>query len=308
VEELIIGIDAGNNEVKACGPSGVDKFPSDIGEYRDRRLKQQHSPDDMVWEYNGKKGFAGTLARYESEYNGKMMGSTKAHEDTLLRVLLALHRQDDEVFHLVVGQPIESHTEVQKAKIITMLTGAHRITVNGRAKTLHIADVKVAAEGGASYWSCPVPGVVHQLDIGSGTINWATLIDGRYIDKDSFTMGFGANNTKTYDLEAMAIALTGSPAACSRSISALTSGSHFRQSKAPPIDMIPRKEGMPVTREELEAAMLARVEEMNELGQQIRECGDEHTRRKLAMKQRALKEQQEADLEKWDRMSRVCKP
>jgi plasmid segregation protein ParM len=207
VEELIIGIDAGNNEVKACGPSGVDKFPSDIGEYRDRRLKQQHSPDDMVWEYNGKKGFAGTLARYESEYNGKMMGSTKAHEDTLLRVLLALHRQDDEVFHLVVGQPIESHTEVQKAKIITMLTGAHRITVNGRAKTLHIADVKVAAEGGASYWSCPVPGVVHQLDIGSGTINWATLIDGRYIDKDSFTLGFGANNTKTYDLEAMARAI-----------------------------------------------------------------------------------------------------
>lgn len=205
---MILGIDGGNREIKTCGPYGVDKLPSDIGEYRERRLKQSHGPDDMVWEYNGQRGFAGTLARYESEFVGTMQGITKAHNDTLLRVLLALNRYEGEgPYSIVVGQPIESHTEAEKFKIISMLTGSHKLTVNGITKTLHIENVKVAAEGGASYWSSPCGGHVHQLDIGSGTINWATLIDGRYIDKDSFTLSFGANSTKTFDLAAMARAI-----------------------------------------------------------------------------------------------------
>lgn len=67
---MIIGIDAGNYETKVCGPFGVKKFYSDIGEYRERNLKSSFGPDDMVWECEGKKGFAGSLARYESEFGG----------------------------------------------------------------------------------------------------------------------------------------------------------------------------------------------------------------------------------------------
>lgn len=36
---MILGIDAGNSEVKVCHEKGVFKFPSDISEYRERKLK-----------------------------------------------------------------------------------------------------------------------------------------------------------------------------------------------------------------------------------------------------------------------------
>ncbi len=205
---MILGIDAGNHSTKVCGPSGVLKFPSDLGEYRERRLMQVHGPDDMVYLHQGKRGFAGTLARAESEFGGSMQGITKAHGDMLIRVLLAIHRYGgDDRFRIVVGQPIEAHTEVEKLKIISMLTGRHTIGINGLEKTFTIEAAKVAAEGGAAFWANPIDGLVHQLDIGGGTVNWATLDNRRYIDKDSFTLLFGGSNNKTYDLEAMARAI-----------------------------------------------------------------------------------------------------
>ena len=201
---MILGIDAGNHSTKVCGPHGVLKFLSDLGEYRDRRLMQVHGPDDMVYQHQGKRGFAGTLARAESEFSGSMQGITKAHGDMLIRVLLAIHRYGgDDRYRIVVGQPIEAHTEPEKLKIISMLTGKHTIAINGLEKTFTIEQAKVAAEGGASFWATPIDGLVHQLDIGSGTVNWATLEGRRYIDKDSFTLLFGGSNNKTYDLEAM---------------------------------------------------------------------------------------------------------
>lgn len=205
---MIVGIDAGNYEVKVAGPYGVDKFPSDLGEYRERKLEQRFSYDDIVWEYNGRKGFAGTLAKFESEFNGSMLGATKAHEDCRIRVLLALHRYANmDYYRIVVGQPIGQHTDVEKDKIKQMLQGEHRFTVNGVMKRITIERVEVAAEGGAAFWSAPRDGLVHVLDAGSGTINGATLVDRKYIDRDSFTLTFGANSTKTYDLEAMARAI-----------------------------------------------------------------------------------------------------
>ncbi|PAE09665.1 hypothetical protein CHI02_24150, partial [Niallia circulans] len=84
--------DAGNSEVKTVSAHGVDRFPSAIGEYRERNIKEKHGKDDIVYEYEGRKGFAGTLALYESEYGGAIMGESKAHLDAKLRVLIALHR------------------------------------------------------------------------------------------------------------------------------------------------------------------------------------------------------------------------
>ncbi|HZK02003.1 MAG TPA: hypothetical protein VFC96_03980, partial [Anaerovoracaceae bacterium] len=59
---MIIGVDAGNYQVKVVSHKGVDIFPSDIGEYRERNLEQKFSANDMAIEYQGKKYFAGTLA------------------------------------------------------------------------------------------------------------------------------------------------------------------------------------------------------------------------------------------------------
>ena len=201
---MIIGVDAGNYQVKTVSEKKVDIFPSDIGEYRERKLKQKFSSEDMIVEYEGKKFFAGTLARYESEFGGTLMGKSKAHEDCKLRVLLALHRAGNRAYKIIVGQPIGQHTCSEKKKIKQLLLGRHAITINCVRREFDINRVEVAAEGGAAFWSCPEKGLVRIIDVGSGTINCATLHNRRYIDKDSFTILRGMNTTKTQNYSAMA--------------------------------------------------------------------------------------------------------
>lgn len=203
---MIVGIDAGNNEVKVAGPMGLDRFSSSIGEYRERNIKEVHGKDDIVFEYNGRKGFAGSLALMESEFSGSLMGDSKAHEDAKLRILIALHRQcqTSNTFQIVVGQPISKHTDEEKLAIEHMLHGTHDITVNGKRRIFHISDVKVAAEGGAGFWGKPKNGLCRIIDVGSGTVNCASLYDKRYVDKDSFTLTFGMSTVKTSNLAEMA--------------------------------------------------------------------------------------------------------
>jgi plasmid segregation protein ParM len=199
----IVGLDAGNYAIKGFGDRGIIKLLSDIGEYRDRRLTQSHGVDDIIFEFKGRKGFAGSLARYESEFNGSIMGDTKAHEDTLIRVLLGLNKYGGDHFKVVVGQPISSHIREEKERIKEMLKGTHEIVINRKKRVLTIEEVEVAAEGGAAFWSNPIPGTVRVIDVGSGTVNGASLIDGRYLDRDSFTLKFGMNSTLSNDHEAM---------------------------------------------------------------------------------------------------------
>jgi plasmid segregation protein ParM len=200
---MIWGIDAGNFNGKVVNEEIAEIYRSCLGEWRERNLKSSFGSDDMEWEYQGEKGFAGTLAQYESEFPREMMGGTKAHEDAKLRVLLALHRYSgkDLEHDIVVGQPIDAHNEEEKNKIKRMLKGQHTIKVNGITKTFYIRRVEVAAEGGAIYWATRFnASLVRIIDIGSGTVNCATIIEGKYIDRDSFTLPFGANSTKTNDL------------------------------------------------------------------------------------------------------------
>jgi plasmid segregation protein ParM len=203
---MIVGIDAGNNEVKVAGPLGLDRFHSAIGEFRERNIKETHGKDDIVFEYQGRKGFAGSLALAESEFSGSLMGDSKAHEDAKLRVLIALHRysQTTNNFQLLVGQPISKHSDQEKRVIKEMLRGYHEISLNGVNKAFMVNQVEVAAEGGTAFWSRPVDGLIRIIDIGSGTVNCATLNNKRYIDKDSFTLPFGVNTVRTNDFAEMA--------------------------------------------------------------------------------------------------------
>ncbi|MGM7720514.1 ParM/StbA family protein [Metabacillus sp. Hm71] len=207
---MILGIDAGNNEVKIAGKYGLIKFLSDIGEGRSINLEQVHGEDDMVFEYEGRYGFAGSLAKYESEFSGAIMGDSKAHEDTKLRVLLGIHRYltlynvEDYNFQIIVGQPISKHTPSEKEKLKKILQGKHIITVNGIKKKININVVNVAAEGVSSFWANPKEGLTRIIDLGSGTTNYATVLDGRFIDKDSGTLPYGMNTNKSNDIEALA--------------------------------------------------------------------------------------------------------
>lgn len=201
---IIVGVDAGNHNIKLYGDRGALMFPSAIGEYRERKLEQRFSEHDIVFEYEDQKGFAGTLAEYESQFSATRMGDSKAHKEMLIRVLIGLHRysNDATTFKIVVGQPISKHTKLEKEKMKEMLEGTHLITVNGKEKEITIERAEVAAEGGSAFWALPRKGKVRVLDIGSGTVNGATLIDGRYIDKDSFTLKDGLGTLLSDDVDA----------------------------------------------------------------------------------------------------------
>lgn len=201
---MILGIDAGNFETKVCNGVEVFGFLSDIGEYRERKLKDSFGKDDMVWEYKGEKGFAGTLARFESEFGGTIKGKTKAHKDAILRILIAIHKFGSENNKVIIGQPIESHYDEEKEKIKLQLLGEHKLKLNGKEKVFKIERVEVAPEGPSAILSNPVNGLVRIIDIGSGTTNFGTLYNLRKVDKDSFTEQIGTEITKNKDPKEMA--------------------------------------------------------------------------------------------------------
>lgn len=206
MSNLILGIDAGNHTAKVAGDYGVDSYRTAICDWFERDIVEIHGKDDMEFEIDGRKGFAGTIAVYEDEFGGTgMYGDSKAHEDTKIRVLLAIHRYIEkycpgfENVSLVTGQPIVSHKDAEKTKIIKMLEGTHEFTVNGQWRRIYIHDVAVGAEGSGAYWASPEAGTVRIIDVGSGTVNCATIIDKRYINNASDTFNFGMETVNNKD-------------------------------------------------------------------------------------------------------------
>lgn len=198
MSKLIIGVDAGNYRAKVAGPYGVDAYRTSICDWFERDIVEKHGDDDMEFEVDGRRGFAGTIAAYEDQFGvGGMYGESKAHEDTKIRVLLGLHRYlakyspNERYVSIVTGQPIKTHKPEEKALIVDMLRGEHDFTVNGERQRIIIEEVGVAAEGSAAFWSSPSMGTVRIIDVGSGTINCATIVDKRHINTASATFNFG---------------------------------------------------------------------------------------------------------------------
>ena len=215
MDKLILGIDAGNYKGKVVGAYGTDIFRTNICEWFDRDVEESFGDDDMEFEIGNRKGYAGSIALYEDEFgNGSMYGDSKAHEDTKIRALLAINRYLSKYcpnvsrICVVVGQPIKKHKESEKDKIRAMLLGQHQIKVNGKTRTFIIENVGVAPEGSAAFWGHPQLGKIRILDIGSGTVNAATVIDNRHINTASDTFNFGmetVNNKEDYQKVARGI-------------------------------------------------------------------------------------------------------
>lgn len=204
---MIVGIDAGNFRTKVAGPRGVQSFYSTFGEDRDRNFDGTYGDDDMVWEYKGRRGMAGSLAIRESEYAASMTGITKANDDALIRILLALHRytENEKTIDMVVGQPIKGHNEAEKRKIQDMLMDKHEITVNGVRKQFDIRRVGVAPEGAVAGVLQPSrQGWFRVIDVGSGTVNLGSLFDQVFNDRDSDTIPKGTETVKNLDYAAFA--------------------------------------------------------------------------------------------------------
>ncbi|CDN41706.1 ParM/StbA family protein [Paenibacillus sp. P22] len=202
----IIGIDAGGSAVKLYDGRQFRQFPSAIGyDWRERHLQQQHGEHDYDWAYDGRRGFAGTLALHESQMADSLKGDSKAHPEARLRVLIALHQYAAGPEHdIVVGQPIGTHTKGQKELIKKLLIGEHEITINGRRKVITINRCEVAAEGVSAGLLAGTKGQVRVIDIGSGTVNYGTLLDGRYKDLESFTLVTGMETRRNPDLDSFA--------------------------------------------------------------------------------------------------------
>lgn len=181
------------------------RFPSDIGEYRDLYLKD-YGPDDIAIEYEGNKYFVGSLAQTESDYPVRMFTKSKVNLETKLLTLTALAKANPhEAIKLITNVPISSHKPEEKQAIKKEFIGKHRICLNGTWRELFISHVEVGAEGGLAHWSAPKPkdGLQRYVDFGSATLNVATLLDGNYIEKDSFTEDLGVEFKRNFNAERM---------------------------------------------------------------------------------------------------------
>lgn len=217
MNRLVLGVDAGNHKGKVAGPFGVDSFKTNICDWFERNVEEKFGLDDMQFEIGKRKGFAGSIAEYEGDYgDGTRYGDSKNHEDTKIRVLLAINRYLNrycphyEHVAIVTGQPIKQHKVKEKEGIVKMLEGSHDITVNGMKRTIIIDKVRVAPEGSGAFWSNPKMGTVRIIDIGSGTINAATVIDNHHINNKSDTFNFGMETVKNKsDLRGIARGIIG---------------------------------------------------------------------------------------------------
>ncbi len=208
---LILGIDAGNHKAKIVGPYGVDIFRTAVCDWFERNVIEKHGDDDMEFEIDGRKGFAGPIAAVEDEFGGgSMFGESKAHDDNKVRILLSLHRYinkycpGDKTISLVTGQPFVSHKSDEKESIRSMLIGPHEFMVNGRVQRLHIMDVRVAPEGAGAYWSNPKAGEIRILDVGSATVNACTISNKRVVNSFSNTFNFGMETVSDKDIARIA--------------------------------------------------------------------------------------------------------
>lgn len=197
MNKLILGIDAGNYEGKTAGQYGIDVWKTNISALTERKVIEVYGEDDMEFEVNGRKGLAGTIAKYETRRKSKgMYGATKAHWQTEVRVLLSVYRYAMKYgvkasrVSLVTGQPYAGHTEAEKGVLKALLQRTHEVSVNGDRMTITIEEVGIAPEGVGAFFSQPVK-TCKVLDIGSGTVNAISFEDYRVTNFNSDTFNYG---------------------------------------------------------------------------------------------------------------------
>lgn len=206
---MFIGVDVGRRSVKVSGPLGpVRVFPSRVGEARQLRLADGGAYGDYVVELDGRAYFVGHLAE-ESFARREMATESKLHEETRVLFASALGLAEPEPGSTVVtGLPISQHTNLVKEDLQNLLAGIKGVALNGRWIPLAIRELLVVPEGAGAFWAEAMdengmirrqdlirhddsPVRIRVLDLGSRTVNLVTLIGGRYLDRESFTLPYG---------------------------------------------------------------------------------------------------------------------
>lgn len=212
VDTLILGLDAGNYDVKISSELGVLKFCSAICEWFQRDIEEDFG-DDLEFNIDGRRGYSGNIARYEDSFGeSAIYGDSKATEDNKIKVLLGIYRYMKHykivanTVSLVVGQPIKGHVTKDKNIIINMLKGVHEFTVNNESVRIEIFDCGVCAEGAGSFWSIPEDvDTANVIDLGSRTCNMVSVKDKRVINIFSDTLSMGSETGRNkHDIEVLA--------------------------------------------------------------------------------------------------------
>lgn len=210
---MFVGVDVGRRSVKVSGPMGLVRiFPSRVGAARELRLADG---GEYVVEVDGRTFFVGHLAE-ESFTRREMATESKLHVETRILFATALGLTEPQPGTTVVtGLPIDQHTNQIKGDLQNLLRGIQGVTLNRRTIDLDIHQVLVIPEGAGAFWAETMdesgsirrpdlirqydsPVLVRLLDLGSRTINMVTLVGGRYLDRESFTLHYGL-----LELEAM---------------------------------------------------------------------------------------------------------
>lgn len=192
----LVALDAGRNGIKVVRNGSRDYFRAAVAPHRDLNLERKIVRNDMTVQFGGEKFFVGDIAHEESIGGTQMMLASKAHRDTLILTLTALHRLfsgDDRIF-IMTGVPVETPEKDEKQRLKLLLYGTHRICVNEQWKTFHIERVEVATEAATTAWALRRGDAYVIVDVGSRTVNYATMRNYKWVDIMSGTLDYGLDS------------------------------------------------------------------------------------------------------------------
>jgi plasmid segregation protein ParM len=198
VQMQIVPIDTGRNTIKLINKK---QFRSVVGDWQKRNLSND---GDYTVEINNEKFFVGNLALTESISPREMTTESKIHSETktLFLTALGLTTTEEKPF-IITGVPITQFNQETKENLEKLLCGNYTIKINDfPTKYVSINNITIAPEGGASFWYALSKNPLLQygkkriIDLGSRTINYATINDKQYINKDSGTLSYGCLKLK----------------------------------------------------------------------------------------------------------------
>lgn len=208
-----IGIDTGRNSTKVVSNT-TTTFPSIVGTARNLRL--ENAADYRVT-IGGDSYFVGHLAN-ESYDRREMASESKIHQETRILFLTAVALAGYTNPVITTGLPVAQHTPETKALLNALVRGKHTIKVNNNpAKVFSVESIQVVPEGAGAWWDAVLDNqgyianhsLLHQpvtriLDLGSRTVNYLTLLSGKYLDRGSGTLNYGCMELENIDPELLA--------------------------------------------------------------------------------------------------------
>jgi len=195
-----VGIDVGRKYLKIATEEDTQIIPSKVGDARELRLE---NTSDYLVAIDGHKYFVGDLA--EESYSCREMATeSKIHQETKILFLTAVALAwDRNPLVITTGLPVDQHTQTIKQQLKQLLDGVYKVMINNCQKNIYINRLQIVPEGAGAFWnevldddgrivkSSLLQGTVRVIDLGSRTTNYLTIINGKYLDRDSGTLGYG---------------------------------------------------------------------------------------------------------------------